>query len=82
MSTHLYAKKYHTNPSEIQCTDESLSLGFKCSPRRTEGKWKGGRTPSCAGDHTSCLCVVESISRGWLALERLRNSLVSTDSIG
>lgn len=81
ISTHFYPKKPHGNSSEIQCTDESLSLGFKCLPR-TADKGKLGRTLISTWDDTRCLCAVESLSRGWLALKWLRSSPVSTDRVG
>lgn len=80
ISPHLYAKKHHRNSSEIQCTDESLILGFKHSHRRTKDRWTPGRTPSCTRDDTRG--PAESISRGWFSLEQLRSSPFSTDRTG
>lgn len=79
-SPHSYARKHHKYSSEIQCTDESLILGFKDSHRRTKDRWNLGRTLSCTW--VDARGAVESGPRECLSLEQLSSSTFSTDRTG
>lgn len=53
---------------------------FQTFTQKDKDRWNLGRTPSCTWDDTRGAVV--SISRGWLSLEQLRNSLFSTHRTG